>query len=317
MGKITKSLAQQVLVLFYNHPAEIYSVDDLVKIRVIRNFDSPRQTIRRYCDRFFRIRLLEIISLGVNRNIGYRLNDAQSALAYINSEDTKPWLKLPPKPPEDAFPVENRHRVDYKVKLSPEELEIAEAIGKFRANSRTGGSILVRKKGYTLSVNARTGRGQIWLFLGWDSAILNDYGTRLHQEIAEQVEAQTGNRHISIPIEFVNKRIRVGGSDVVVAGSHYPIEFDIQGKESDQQVVKALQMLTDGAKFNRVLVGLEETLGYIKYQQDQQAQAVLKLAEAQLQSSELLSSLSSLLSGNDKEGGFPFKPTGKEDYWYG
>ena len=316
MAEVTKSLSKQVLVIFYNHPAEIFSINKLMRFPAIKRSSAPIDTVRRYCDRFFRIKILEKVSLDEVGRVGYRLSNSQDALTYINGEDTKPWLKLPPKPPEDAFPVENRHRVDYKVKLSPEELEIAEAIGKFRANSRTGGSILVRKKGYTLSVNARTGRGQIWLFLGWDSAILNDYGTRLHQEIAEQVEAQTGNRHISIPIEFVNKRIRVGGSDVVVAGSHYPIEFDIQGKESDQKVVKALQMLTDGAKFNRVLLGLEETLDYIRYQQDQQAQAVLKLAEAQLQSSELLSSLSSLLSG-DKEGGFPFKPAGKEDYWYG
>jgi hypothetical protein len=69
-----------------------------------------------------------------------------------------------------------------------------------------------------------------------------------------------GQEHISVPVEFMGRKIRLGGGYALWAGSHYPIELDIVGKENDKRKTEALELLTDQAKFNDTLLQIRDDL---------------------------------------------------------
>ena len=198
--------------------------------------------------------MIERITLADNRSHGYRLLNPYLANAFITNDKNKPWLNLPLKPTSLGFATENRHRIRYAIQLTKDELDKAKKIGEFRQNLRTGGIILLKRKSYTLSINAKTGKGEIYLFNGWEKDMLQDLGNRAYSFVQEQKTAKNGDRHISLPVELLNKRIRVGGSDVLIASSHYPWEFDIQGKENDESAIEIMNMLTDQMKFNESII---------------------------------------------------------------
>ncbi len=222
---------------------------------------------------------------------GYRLLNPTWAIAFIQSDKSKPWLSLPPKPPEVSWQIQNKHRPVYDVQLTQGDFEKARQIGEFTPNPRNGGQVVVKRKEFTLSVNSRTGRGEVYLFQGWDAGILRYFSPEFHQFLANQVSQKSGREHISLPVEYVNNRIKVGGSDVVLAGSHYPIELDLQGLESDMKGKKIVQLLTDQMLFNRTIIGMEGSLDRMESGLVQLSGNLLKLAETQAKTNELLDRL--------------------------
>jgi hypothetical protein len=200
--------------------------------------------------------------------------------AYIRGDSQKPWLRVPPSPQTTSFKIQDRHRLTYDLHLSKADLDRAKDMGELRPHPRNGGVVLVKRKEFVISANARTGNGQIWLFQGWDSALLRLFSPELHQALAQQVSEREGHEHISVPVEFLNRRIKVGGSDVVIAGSHYPLELDIQGPEKDMAKTRAVQLLTDQIGFNRLMLGIEESLNRLETGQQQVSANLLRVAEA-------------------------------------
>jgi hypothetical protein len=182
------------------------------------------------------------------------------ALAFINDDPNKPWLKVPPNPPELTFQIQNRHRVTYLVQLSKSDLGVAQSVGEMRPNKRTGGTLLLRRKAFTLSVSAVSGRGQIWLFNGWEAEVRALLSQEFFQQLSTMVGNREGQEHISVPVEFMGRKIRLGGGYALWAGSHYPIELDIVGKENDRRKTEALEMLTDQTKFNDTLLQIRDDL---------------------------------------------------------
>lgn len=247
---------------------------------------------------------------------GFRLKNPTWAIAYIQSDKNKPWLSLPPKPPETAWQVQDIHRKAYDVRLTRWDLDKAKEIGESTPNPRNGGQVVVKRKEFTLSVNSRTGRGEVYLFQGWDAGILRYFSQELHQSLADQVSKKTGREHISLPIEVANQRIKVGGSDVVIAGSHYPLELDLQGLESDVKGKKVVQLLTDQMLFNRTIIGIEGSLDRMESGLVQLSGNLLKLAETQAKTNELLDRL---INGKPKPDDTPYKPTKEDshDHFYG
>lgn len=257
------SLCQHLLLVIYNNPARVFSVEDLLRTLKPQRRNLKRKTVTTYLRRFLRWKLIEKVSLADHIHYGYRLYDAQLSNAYILGDDTKPWLKVTLNPPPPAFEVEYLHRIRYLLQLQPFELEIAKRYGQFKPNLRTGGSYVLTAREFILVANTRSGKGEIFLLNGWERAIYSMFGNRLASFLKNEVEEGHGRREISLPVEFVNKRIRVGGSDMVWGASHSPIEIDVQGPESDTKLVKALQMTTDATKFNAVILDIQETLSMI------------------------------------------------------
>ncbi len=241
---------------------------------------------------------------------GYRLKNPSWAIAYIQGDRTKPWLSLPPHPPEVSWQVQNKHRLAYDVQLTQGDFEKARQIGEFSPNPRNGGQVVVKRKEFSLSVNARTGRGEVYLFQGWDAGILRYFSQEFHQFLANQVSQKSGREHISLPVEYVNNRIKVGGSDVVLAGSHYPIELDLQGLESDMKGKKIVQLLTDQMLFNRTIIGMEGSLDRMESGLVQLSGNLLKLAETQAKTNELLDKL---INGKKPEPEPPYTPPSEDD----
>jgi len=291
------SLSKRLLVILYNNPAEAYSVDQLIKFPTIRAFKPKRNTILICLKRHLRDGRIERLRLEDGRTWAYRLLRMNEALAFLNDDPNKPWLKVPPNPPELTFQIQNRHRVTYLVQLSKSDLEIAQTIGEMRVNKRTGGTLLLRHKAFTLSVSAVSGRGQIWLFNGWDAEIRRTFSSEFYQQLCAMVGNREGQEHISVPVEFMGRKIRLGGGYALWAGSHYPIELDIVGKENDKRKTEALELLTDQAKFNDTLLQIRDDLDRLieinRKQMDHNhfvADGLTKLAENEAKIVEILNS---------------------------
>lgn len=271
------SLSKHILVLFYNNPVRVFSVDEILKVPILRRRQLSRQTLNKCLRRFLKLKLIEKIILADHKTYGYRLLNAQLAHSYINADQTRPWLypqrKLTLKPPSCGFPQEFPHRVRYLLQLSKEELAVAKRFGEYRPNVRTGGSYVLNTREFCMVVNVRSGKGEIFLNSGWERAIFSMFGGRLASYLEYQVSEGKGRREISLPVEFKNKRIRVGGSEIVWAGSHAPIEIDVQGDESDTQVINALQLLTDSIKFNDTILRIDAKVTRLE-------EGLIKMADA-------------------------------------
>ena len=316
-----------LLSVIYHRPADALDADHLMKSPGVARFDPKRKTVLKFMDRHVAMGFVEYVRSD-NGKKGWRLLNPTWADAFIRGDASKPWLKVPPNPAMPSFKVQDRHRVTYDVHLSDSDLGILERLGQFADNARTGGQYTLKTKQFSISVNARTGNGQAWLFQGWDAGVLKTFSPELHQDLAAQVSAKEGHEHISVPVEFLNHRIKVGGSDVVIAGSHYPLELDIQGPEKDMAKTRAVQLLTDQIGFNRMMLGIEESLDHLQTGQQFTSQSLLKLGElmgklveGQTQANTLLKSLVDNLNGNlkPKEPEPPYQPKqpDKQDYIYG
>ena len=292
------------------------TLDQIMKTSGIAKRQAKRKSVAKELDRHIASGFIERTRMDDGKTWGYRLLNPSWAIAFIQGGKTKPWLSLPPKPPETSWQVQNRHRVTYDIQLSSSDLEKARLIGELTANPRNGGQVVVKRKEFTLSINVRTGRGEAWLFQGWDAGILRYFSQELHQSLANQVSSKTGRDHISLPVEYVNNRIKVGGMDVVLAGSHYPIELDLQGLESDMKGKKIVQLLTDQMLFNRTIIGMEGSLDRMESGLVQLSGNLLKLAETQAKTNELLDKL---INGRPKPEEQPYERTNVDpwDSFYG
>lgn len=292
------------------------TLDQIMKTSGIAKRHPKRKSVAKELDRHIASGFIERTRMDDGKTWGYRLLNPSWAIAFIQGGKTKPWLSLPPKPPETSWQVQNRHRITYDIQLSNSDLEKARLIGELTANPRNGGQVVVKRKEFTLSINVRTGRGEAWLFQGWDAGILRYFSQELHQSLANQVSSKTGRDHISLPVEYVNNRIKVGGLDVVLAGSHYPIELDLQGLESDMKGKKIVQLLTDQMLFNRTIIGMEGSLDRMESGLVQLSGNLLKLAETQAKTNELLDKL---INGRPKPEEQPYEPKTSDsgDYSYG
>lgn len=188
---------------------------------------------------------------------------------------------MPPNPPELTFSIQNRHRVTYLVHLSKDDLETTKRVGDFKANTRNGGAYLLKRKEFTLSVNAVTGRGQIWLFNGWDAGIWRTFSPAFHETLVKLVGDREGQEHFSVPVEFKGRKIRIGGSYLHLCGSHYPFEIDICGPEKDQNKTRAVQMMTDQLEFNKVLLQIRDDLNVLLSRNGTMEKDLMELAKNQ------------------------------------
>jgi len=275
MADTVKSRFKQLLVVFYARPADILTVDNLLRFPNLKS--ARRETINRYLLKAVKASFIERVHLSEGQS-GYRAKDPERLIAYINGQTMTDWTKLPLKPTQ-PFIVADYHRIEYDVSLIESELLIARQNGTFKPNERTGGSLVLTQQTFSMVVNARSGKGQAWLRLGWDIVIARLFGQRLRADLAKQVELRTGRRHISLPLEVSGRNILIGGSKILVAGSHYAVELDVQGQENDDLVVKAVEMTTDYIKFNRVLLGIEESLVSYRYSHKSLETAVVRLSE--------------------------------------
>jgi len=310
MGK-DLSLSKNILLIFYSNPAKTFTISDLMRNSGLERRSIKRKTLGISLKRLSQLGMIERIRLADNKSYAYRLMNPYLANAFIHGDKNKPWLKLPVKPISPGFAVENRHRVKYRIHLTKDELQTVSRIGEFRPNPRTGGIYLLKRKSYTLNVNAKTGKGEIFLFGGWEKELLLDLGNRAYSFVQEERTAGNGLRHISLPVELLNKRIRVGGSDVLLAGSHYPIEFDIQGKENDESAIEIMNMLTDQMKFNETILTIKNSIQHM-------GKAISDLANNQVAIADGISKIANVLTGNISNENKDYKPNGlsQDDYSY-
>lgn len=305
------SLSKNILLVFYSNPAKTFTINDLMKISGLVRRNLKRKTLGISLKRLSQLGMIERIRLADNRSYAYRLLNPYLANAYIHNDKNKPWLNLPLKPTSLGFATENRHRIKYRIQLTKDELQTVSKIAEFRKNPRTGGIYLLKQKSYTLNVNAKSGKGEIFLFAGWEKETLSDLGNRAYSFVQGERTARNGLRHISLPVELLNKRIRVGGSDVLIAGSHYPIEFDIQGKENDESAIEIMNMLTDQMKFNETILAIKNGIQHMD-------KAISDLANNQIAIADGISKIASVLTGNQPNENKGYKPNGlsQSDYSY-
>lgn len=257
---LSLSLSKILLNLLYNNPAQSFTIDELLRFPVVKRRKAKRNTVRIQLERQRTNGLIEKVRLADGRTWAYRVKDPNAALSFIRNEASKPWVKVPPNPPEVSFEIQNRHRVTYLIHLSKEDLERVMELGQVAPNKRNGGLLLLRRKQFTLSVSVVTGRGQIWLFNGWDAEVRRVFSQAFCDNLVQMVSAREGQEHISVPVEFMGHKIRIGGSYLHLCGSHYPFEIDISGPEKDRNKVKAVQILTDQLEFAKVMLGIRDSI---------------------------------------------------------
>jgi len=275
------SLSKALLNILYNNPADAFTVDELLKFKVVRTFKPKRNTVLINLKRHLGNGFIEKMHLADGATWAYRVLKPAEAIAFIRGDDSKPWLKVPPNPPRVTFEIQNRHRVTYLVHLSKDDLEATKRTSEYRPNRRNGGAYLLKRKEFTLAVNAISGKGQIWLFNGWDAAVRRAFSAEFHQTLAKLVEGREGQEHFSVPVEYMNHKIRVGGSYLHLCGSHYPFEIDICGPEKDENKVKAVRMMVDQLEFNKVLLQIRDDLNALLAKNGAVEENLMQLAKNQ------------------------------------
>ncbi|MBU1158838.1 MAG: hypothetical protein KKE24_05830 [Candidatus Thermoplasmatota archaeon] len=247
------SVTRRVLIILNNSPDKWFTIDHLIRNLSLESKKPRRNTVYKALARFETKGLIQR-SGDARDELTFRVKDSGSALSIIQNQSSRHWQKVPPTLGRAPFLTQNRHRVTYKVALSETDLEIAREVGEFRNGKQNRAMIVIKVPSMSLSISAASGKGQIWLRNGWEEAIRSFFSKELLDDLKNMVANREGHEHLSLPVELVNRRIRVGGSDVVLAGSHYPVEIDIQGPENDDDKTRVIKMLVDSTEFNKTLI---------------------------------------------------------------
>ena len=92
-------------------------------------------------------------------------------MAYIEGGPDKPWLPLTPTPPSDGFTEFDEHRDHFDVGLELPWFNVLQKHG-----TEKNGQWTWRAKSFTLSVNGKSLRGQLFIKPYWRTDIKKYFG---------------------------------------------------------------------------------------------------------------------------------------------
>lgn len=268
---------QRLLSLGNEHPDKPgFPLDDVVKWPVFKKRGTPRESIRRALDRFI---LLDIVfSPGSSRSGKrlYRVRRSDWAMAYIAGEAEKPWIPLTPTPASPEFADCDEHRDHFDVVLTAEWF--SRIRGACETNNRQS---TFRTKAFTLSVNEKSLRGQIFIRPYWREEVKRRIGEDFYQYLANLDSKGALRGDFCLPIDVRGQRFFIGGRPTQFSASHYEAQLDVRTSKGDRHIRDGLAGLINQADFNtRTLDFQDAVLETLKKQGEAQshtAEAIQKL----------------------------------------
>ena len=137
-------------------------MDDVYKWPVFRHRNIKRNSVQVALSRFVKMGICCSPGFDTSGRRLYRVKNPEWAIAYIEGDDEKPWLRLTPTPPTEGFLETNEHRDHFDVRLSKESFDRIENKAEVSNNQYT-----LRKKTFTLSVNGKSLAGQLFVRPFW------------------------------------------------------------------------------------------------------------------------------------------------------
>jgi hypothetical protein len=190
-------------------------------------------------------------------------------LAYIEGDKDKPWLPLTPTPPSDGFTEFDEHRDHFDIRLEPEWFTVLQKHG-----SEKNGQWTWKARSFTLSVNGRSLKGQLFYGPYWRTDIKRFFG----QGFLDYLMGLEPRGDFCLPLDLRGERITLGGRPTQFSASHYQAQLDIRTKKGDSNLRDGLLGLTSQADFNvRILDSLDAIHDVLKAQGEVQTRATESL----------------------------------------
>lgn len=239
-----------------------FTIDDIAKWPVFKQRNTPRKTIARYLDRFVDMQIAESPGLDARRRRLFRIKNREWANAYIEGDKNKPWITPNPYPPSESFLDHDDHRDHFDVIVPPDVVE--RVLGYCETNN---GQRTMRTKGFTLSFNERSRRGQLFVKAYWRTEVKKWLGDEFYEALEAQERKGAMRGDFCLPVDVKGQRFTIGGRPTQFSASHYPAQLDIRASRGDDHIREGLLALTNQADFNtRMLDHMDATLEVLKAQ---------------------------------------------------
>ena len=247
---------QRLLSLGNEHPDRRgFTIDDIIKWPVFKKRNTPRNSIGHALKRFLGLQIAFSPGINTTGDRLYRIKNSQWAMAYIARDVEKPWIPLTPTPAPTEFSEFNEHRDHFPVVLT------AEWFARIRGVCESSnGQFTFRTKAFTLSVNEKSLRGQVFIRPYWREEVKRRIGDDFYQYLASLESKGAMRGDFCLPLDVKGQRFYVGGRPTQFSASHYEAQIDIRASKSDAHIRDGLAALINQADFNTRTLDFEDAV---------------------------------------------------------
>ena len=247
---------QRLLSLCNEHPdIPGFTLDNILKWPVFKLRNTSHNSMDHAMKRFVKLNIVSSPGHNTSGKMLYRVKNIQWAIAYIENDPDKPWIPLTPTPRPDQFADYDEHRPHFAVSLTTDWF--ARIRGICTTNN---GQCTLRTKSFTLSVNSKSLKGQIFLRPYWREDIKKKIGEDFYQYIAALESKGAMRGDFCLPLDVKGQRFYVGGRPTQISASHYEAQLDVRASQGDQHIRDGLAALINQADFNTRTLDFEDAV---------------------------------------------------------
>ena len=232
-----------------------FTLGDILKWPVFKQRTTSHNSMAHAMTRFIKLNIVSSPGSNASGKKLYRVKNIQWAIAYIENDPEKPWIALTPTPPSDQFADYDEHRPHFDVSLTTDWF--ARIRGICTTNN---GQCTIRTKSFTLSVNSKSLKGQIFLRPYWREDIKKKVGEDFYNYIAGLESRGAMRGDFCLPIDVKGQRFYIGGRPTQISASHYEAQLDVRASQGDQHIRDGLAALINQADFNTRTLDFEDAV---------------------------------------------------------
>lgn len=265
---------QRILSLGNEHPSTIgFTLDDIARWPVFKKRNVPRKSIHKAAERFVKLGILSSVGINANGKNLYRIRRIDWANAYIERSSEKPWIPLTPTPENGDFSDYDEHRDHFDIELTREWFE------RVRGHCvAKNGQHTLRTKAFTLSINEKSLKGQLFIRAYWRSEVKKYLGDEFYDYVVRLEGRGAMRGDFCVPIDVKGARFYIGGRPTQISASHYEAQLDVRRCRDDDHIKDGLLGLINQADFNtRILDHIEATQQVLAKQNEVQTRILEQL----------------------------------------
>ena len=276
-----------------------FNLDTVASQPVLRSRNIPKNSISHALKRFLDLHILSSPGTDTDGKKLYRVKNLEWAIAYIAGDPDKPWTPLTPTPQTTEFTDYDEHRAHFDVGLTSDWYGRIQGVSEVK-----NGQCTFRTKGFTLSVNEKSLKGQLFIRPYWREEVKHKIGEDFYQYVHGLETKNAMNGDFCLPLDMKGGRFFVGGRPVQLSGSHYENQLDIRAAKNDKNIRQGIEGILDQADFNvRILDNQDAILDALQKQGEVQS----KIAETLQKVIRQLSPEQSYQAPPEEKGGFEYR----------
>lgn len=237
---------QRLLSLGNEHPDRPgFTIDDVLKWPVFKQRKTPKNSAAHALERFIGLQIVFSPGSDATGNRLFRIKNSEWAMAYIAQDPNKPWIPLTPTPSSVEFADYDEHRDHFDVVLTAEWFSRIRGVCEVNNGQHT-----FRTKAFTLSVNEKSLRGQMFVRPYWREEAKRRIGEDFYAYLLSLETRGALRGDFCLPLDVKGQRFYVGGRPTQFSASHYEAQLDVRASKGDQHIRDGLAALVNQADFN-------------------------------------------------------------------